>query len=318
MLPFLFLLAQSSLPPEVALAPATLLTETKEASQPKEELTRPLLVTVPPYLFLIGELVGDGLPVELVLPAGASPHTYEPTARQVDRLSRGRIWFTLGEPFEERAFRAMQAFSPDLERFDLRQGVDLIEDSHCHSHAGQAHSCADLHYWLSPKELNRQLSLLVPFLISHYPSLRSRIEQNGQRLQLELKQLDEQLASLLSQTDHPSRLMLVAHPAFGYFARDYGLEQLSIEQEGKEPSVRQLTQLLERAKAASTHKVFVLPQYPKKAAELIASQLGAELVQVDPYAKDYFGMMRQLGKELAQTPPTGKPQAPPLLPKASP
>jgi zinc transport system substrate-binding protein len=261
-----------------------------------------VLVTVPAYRYFVQRIAGATVQVELMVPVGASAHTYEPTPKQVLHAARADLWFITGEPFEAQAWRALQGVQRSLKQVDLRQGVVMIagegEETHCACHP----EGMDLHMWLSPKVAMQQVDTIVQTLKVRYPAHAADFMTRGEVLKGELSALDREIRQQLPSTQPGRRLIVVSHPAFAYFGRDYGIKQLSVEVEGKDPTPRQLTQLIVAARQAGIKAIYVQPQYSNKGALLIARQLGARLVEVDPYAEDYFTMMRSLAHHFAEAP----------------
>ncbi|MDF2549672.1 MAG: ABC-type transporter, substrate-binding lipoprotein [Chlamydiales bacterium] len=258
-----------------------------------------VLVTVSPYRWVIEELTAHQVPCQEIVPAGSSSHTFEVSPKQALSASRSSLWFTIGEPFEERARKAYLAVNPDLKVVDLRQGIDLIASSCSHSHHkssvkdGHAHchhhekvASQDLHFWLSLKIMEQQVALIAQALKETFPELREGIEERREQLSLRLKAVDQEIQSTLAP--YQGRALLVSHPAYSYFCRDYHLEQIPIEWEGKDPSPRQLTDLLNQARQKKIRVVFSQPQYSQKGAELIAKILEAETVSLDPYQGNFI------------------------------
>lgn len=267
-----------------------------------EILSHTVLVSIAPYTSLLKEIAGDTIEIVLLVPPGASFHTFEPTPRQVLDASKADIWFRVGESFEGRAMQALQHHRPNMRIVDLRKGVDLItvdhEDAHCCPHC--CHEAgADLHIWLSPKQTKIQAQTLADALIATYPEHRLQYEKGLQKLLADLDTLDAEIRKTLSSVQE--RTILVGHPAYAYFARDYNLKQLPIEFEGKEPSPRQLCVLLDKARQAKMTKVYVQPQYSKKGAELVANALGAQVIVLDPYSGNYFESLREIARRIAET-----------------
>lgn len=255
-----------------------------------------VLVSVAPHKYFVEKVAGDTVKVMLMVPAGASAHSFEPRPKQMMEASQADIWFRLGESFESRAIPALQSHNPNLKLVDLRDGVDLIYACSEHDH-GVCHCCggpnsADLHIWLSIKEAKKQVMHIAEALSYYYPENANRYQQSANNF---LKELDE-LDLFMLQTLKPlkNRVILVSHPAYAYLVRDYGLRQFSVEFEGRDPNPRQLTALLNDVKAASIRKVFVQPQYSNKGAILVAKEINAEVISLDPYAEDYLTSMRNI------------------------
>lgn len=261
-----------------------------------------VLVTIPVYKGFIQRIAGNKISVDLMVPVGASAHTYEPTPKQVIQASKADIWFTTGELFETRALKALQAYNTNLKQVDLRQSLDLIPSGHHHCQSGHCHhGDYDLHFWLSPRMARQQVQTIVKALQARYPQDAALFAANGDTLTKELTALDQELTSLLGD-GKTKRLVIVAHPAYGYMERDYGVEQLSIEVEGKDPTPKQLTSLISKAKNLGIKVIYTEPQYPNKGAKLVAAQLQVPTLELDPYSEDYFTMMRKTGREFSKAP----------------
>jgi zinc transport system substrate-binding protein len=256
-----------------------------------------VLVTVAPYKYVVERIAGDTVDVMLMVPAGASAHTYEPSPKQALAASRADLWFILGETFESRIIPSIKAHNPSMEAVDLRQGVTMIiadGSSACCCCAG----CQDLHIWLSPREMKTQARTIASTLARRYPQHGAKYQAELDKLLNELDTLDREITDLLAPLKQ--RLVFVSHPAYAYLCRDYHLQQLSVEIEGKDPTPQQMTRILNEARAAGVTKVYTQPQYSNKGAKLFAAELGAEVVSLDPYAEDYFGSMRQIAQEFSK------------------
>lgn len=256
-----------------------------------------ILVSIAPYKLFVEKIAGDTVNVNLMVPAGASAHTYEPTPKQMMAAGKAAVWFCIGESFESRAIPSLKAYHPDMAIVDLRQGVEMItadpQTGCCCCHADSQ----DLHIWLSPKEVSVQARTIAQALSRLFPENAAAYQQGLNGLLQDLKVLDKQIASELAPLK--KRLILVSHPAYAYFCRDYNLQQLSIEFEGKDPTPKQLTSLLNRTRSAFVKKVYIQKQYSSKGARLFAKELGAEIVMLDPYSEDYFKSMREIAHQFA-------------------
>lgn len=264
-------------------------------AQTEQKSSRHVLVSVSPHRFFVQKIAGDTLTVGLMVPAGASAHTYDPTPKQMIAASNADIWFRIGESFESKAISAMRQQTPSMRIVDLRENLDLISDpTHvCMHHKG----CADLHFWLSPKLAKTQAQTITKALADRYPENADLYKKNLATFEKELDELDQEIAHTLSTLS--SRTIMVSHPAYGYFARDYGLNQFSIEFEGKDPTPQQLTRILNEARRQNVKTVFIQPQYSSKGAKLIAEQIQAHVVTLDPYSEDFYATLRQIANSIA-------------------
>lgn len=251
-----------------------------------------VLVTVAPYVKIVNELAGPAVQVQLLVPAGFSSHTYEPTPKQVLQASKAKIWFTIGELFEKRAIAALQSDNPTLTTVDLRNGLKLLQVGCCHDHAG-----ADPHIWMSPKMMQTQVVEMAKALEKTFPDQADSIKVNLKVLVEKLQKLDDEIKTILEKSK--GKQVFVSHPAYGYFCEEFGLKQIAIEFEGKDPTPKKITKLIEAAKEAKIKAIFTQKQYSSKAADLVANEIGASIVELDPYSQDYFTAMRHIAKSFA-------------------
>lgn len=205
--------------------------------------------------------------------------------------SKGVLWFRIGEPFETKALKAIKSVNPELQVVDLREGISLIHGSCKHAHAG-GHCGDDLHLWLSPKIAKVQANLIAKGLVKQFPENKSLYEKNLANFLNQLDTLDHFISETLAPVKN--RTLIVSHPAYAYFCQEYRFNQLSIEFEGRDPTAKQLTKLLNDAKSTGVRYILVQPQYSDKAARLIGEQIGAKLISVDPYSENYDSTLRQI------------------------
>ncbi len=259
---------------------------------------RLVLVSMAPYVEMVEELTAKQVTVTLLVPPGFSAHTYEPTPKQILSSTKAKLWFTVGELFEPRVQKALLAENPTLSVVNLQQGLDLIDaHEHCCHHHHHA-SSADTHIWMSPKMMQQQVQLMAKSLQEVFPDLAPTIQQHEGPLLEKLKKLDSDIHSMLDS--HKGKAIFVSHPSYGYFCQEYGLVQESIEFEGKDPTPKHLYKLIEEAKKDHITTIFIQKQYSTKAAELVAKEIGAKTVLLDPYSEHYFESMRQITKSFQE------------------
>lgn len=256
-----------------------------------------VLVSIAPYKYLVEEIAGDTVTVEQMVPPGGSPHSFEPTAKKILTAAKADLWIKIGEPFEERAEKAMLSSNPRMRMVDIRNGVKLLsaeEDGHHHGHC-HGHDCKDPHIWLSPRLMKQQAETIAEHLGEIYPEHKDAYHAALRQLQKSLDDLDIELSKQL----HPMRgkTILVSHPAFAYLCKDYGFYQMAIEFEGKEPTPQHLTRILKTAREMESPIVYVQEQHLGKGAKLVADELNAAVVSVDPLAEDYHANMIEMAKK---------------------
>jgi zinc transport system substrate-binding protein len=250
------------------------------------EPARPLVVvSVLPQAYFVERLAGDAVEIDVMIPPGASPHTHEPTVRQMKALSRAKLYLAVGHPHFtfEGEWLGRLGRTGGLRVVAMASGVPCRDED-------------DPHVWVSPaaaRVLARNAAAALGELL---PDRRAEIEDRLALFLAEIDAVDAEIRDTLAGRSESA--FLVFHPSWGCFASDYGLEQLAIEHEGKEPTAGQLARLIERARAEGVRAVLVAPQYSRESAEAVASEIGAEVRTVDPLSRDWPAMMRSLARAL--------------------
>jgi len=258
--------------------------------------------SIAPHAWLIERIGGDAVVVHTVLRPGESPTTHQPSDAQVSRVLASRVFFRCGVPFEAGAwFRALEG---QLEIVDLRQGV-ATRPMATHAHFGETaetetpdHIVAvDPHIWLSPRRLMVQAGTVAATLQRLDPGHARDYAARLAALVAELEDLDLGIADTLAP--YRGRAFVVFHPSWGYFADDYGLRQVAIEIEGKEPSDIEVTDIQEATREHEISVIYVQPQIAGKSARAIAGVLGARLETLDPLAPDIVANLRRTAEIIA-------------------
>jgi zinc transport system substrate-binding protein len=253
-----------------------------------------VFVSVLPLQTLVERVGGEGVAVEVLVGPGHSPATYEPSPQQMAALAEAQVFLRIGVPFERAWMDRIAAANPQLRVVDGRDGMALreVEDHHGHSH-----EALDPHVWTDPQRVRILVARLAEVLAELRPAQAERLRANAVRLDAELAELDGELRQTLACVQ--DRRFLVFHPAWGYLADRYGLEQVVIEVEGKEPGARTLAALIDRARALGLRRVLVQPQFSSRGAAVIAQALDGQLVVADPLAPDLLANLRRVARTIA-------------------
>lgn len=263
---------------------------------PKRSEKPTVLVSIVPFAYVVQKIAEENVNVEIFVPRGADPHSYEPTPKQVETAHRSQLWLRIGEPFEERVLKVLK--TPDssiktLEMWDELPLLPLEEGTHAHC----AHEAEDRHVWLSPKLMKIQATRIKDALCQILPEKKPLFEKNLSSFVQYLDQLDQEIAARLAPAK--DQAILVSHSAFGYFCRDYHLTQLALECEGKEALPQKISATLNEAEKVHVRCAIVQGQYGSKAVALVAEKLRLPIYLSDPYAWDYLENLRTLSKVIS-------------------
>jgi zinc transport system substrate-binding protein len=244
-------------------------------------------VSILPQAYFVERVGGSYVEVEVLVGPGQSPATYEPTPKQMARLGEAAVYFRIGTPFERGFIDKLADIHKHLEIVDTRKGVSLR-----YFKRSKGGSVPDPHIWLDPARVKIQAATICETLTRLAPDRRLSFEGNLRGFQRDLDRVDKEIAETLAPLKGSK--FYVFHPAFGYFGDRYGLEQVAVEIEGKEPSPKQLSHLINKARSEEVKVIFVQPQYAKKDAETIAREIGGAVVPMNPLPRDYLVNLQKM------------------------
>ena len=254
-----------------------------------------IFVSVPPLQFLAERVGGDLVKVESMVGPGHNPVSYDPGPAQIGRLAKAALFVRTGVPWEEVWMKRLVRLNPEMRVLDARLGLP-IESFASHRHGGHGHD-SDPHVWTSlpnavviAKNITRGLLELDPGNSSYYLD-------NFERLKQELDQRHHQIAASLE--DYRGKSFMVFHPAWGYFAQTYGVNQVAVEEEGKEPGPRKMAQLIEEARDHRISAIFVQPQFNTALVAVIAEETGATVIEVDPLVREFPDSIAKVAEGIA-------------------
>jgi len=269
-----------------------------------EKAKIPVFVSILPQAYFLERIGGTHVDVEVLIGAGQSPHSYEPTPKQMAKLATARAFFGIGVPVEKGVLRKIRQSHKQLVIVETQQGItyrylaghdheqgeghgknERAGGNETHSRAKAGPKTPDPHIWMAPKLAKIQARNICDALNRLDPAHKQEYAANMRAFDADLDRVDARISRSLAPLK--GRKMYVFHPAFGYFADAYGLIQVPIEIEGKEPVARQLAKLIDRAKKDGVKVMFVQPQFPARSAEAVAKAIGGVVVPIDPLAGDY-------------------------------
>lgn len=256
-------------------------------------------VSIAPLKYFVDQLTNNSLEVNVMVPQGASHGTYSPTARQMQKLSDSGVYFQIPSLGYEQAFiNRLNELNPTILHVDLGRSTQLIRGERI-AHGDHFHEGGiDPHIWMSPKGMLDLLPVMRDALVEVYPQFKADIDDNYARVFAETEAIHLRMQELTRELS--IRRFLIFHPALTYMARDYDLEQVSIEHEGKEPSAAQLMRIIRDARAENIPVIFIQEEYDIRNAQLVAQETGTEIIQINPLGYDWMHEMEVLAKTINQ------------------
>jgi zinc transport system substrate-binding protein len=296
-----------------------------------------VFVSIVPQKYFVQQIGKDRVDVNIMVSPGSSPATYEPKPRQMAKLSKTTLYFSIGVPFENAWLKKISAANPSMKVIHTDHGIKKIamaehhhgEDAHHdekhetghhegehhhdkehhddahegehHDEEGQKdgdhhdHTGLDPHIWTAPALVKIQAKTILKALQAADPSNKDEYEANYNSFTARIEVLDQELKQVFA--GKKGLQFMVYHPAWGYFAHEYGLEQVPIEIEGKDPKPAQLKELIKYARERDVHVIFVQPQFATKSADLIAKEIGGQVAFANPLAEDWMANLRMIAQK---------------------
>ena len=249
----------------------------------KKSYDNTIFVSIAPLKPIVEAIVGEDYTIEILVPAGASPETFEPTPKQFIALNESIMVFSTGLLDFEMSI--LQRLHDQSKVINLSQDIATIAGSCSHTHHGKhCHHGVDPHIWCSPKCIDTMAKNAYNAIVAMVPDKDYSAAYNT--LNKQIKELDSVVTTLCNNSSLP--YFIIYHPALTYLARDYGLEQVAIEHEGKEPSVKHLANIIERARRDGIKRVFYQSEFPESSVAVVAEDIGAETVEINPLDENIF------------------------------
>lgn len=261
---------------------------------------------IPPVAYLVERIGGERVHVDVFIQPGQDPHTFEPAPKQIQALAKAKLFFKVGMPFEIQLVEKIHGAQPRLIVVDTAEGIEkrhMSADYAAHDipHGGEhihGDSTTDLdpHVWLSPPLVKIQAANIASALEKIDPDGVVFFKANLKQLNRELDAVDAKIR--LALKPYAGRTFYVFHPAFGYFGDCYHLKQEAIEAEGKQPSPKQLRELIQKAKSEKARIIFVQPQFDSHSAQTVADAIGGHIVPINDMEKDIVANLQDMADKI--------------------
>lgn len=282
------------------------------AAQAKTQTFR-VAVSIPPMQEWVQRIAGDRVAVTLIMPPGSSPHSFEPSPRQLMELGSAQLWFVIGIDFEYPLLPKVRAMYPKLAIVDvtknvkfrtLKPGEQETDATPVGGPVDPALTNRDQHSWLGYDQAKAEITAIRDELIARDPSGAALYRSNYDKYMKEIESTYIRLKTDLAPLSDSN--VFVYHPAFGYFFDMFGITQVAVELAGKEPTQKELMSLIELAKKDKAKVIFTQVQFSESAAKAVAGAIGAAVVPIDPLAGDWLENLSRMGQALLKALPGGK------------
>jgi len=262
-------------------------------------------VSILPQAYFVERIAGDLVDVNVMVGPGEEAHTYEPKPEQMKSLTQSQILFTIGLEYENIWVPRFEDINPSLKIIDSAEGIQRIPLSSEHAHEDEeedhddedSEEGLDPHVWLSPDNGRVIAENILNALSELAPQHAEEFQENFDNLVEDIEEVDIRIETALS--DLAGQKFMVFHPAWGYFARQYNLEEIAVQVGGQEPSASELAALIQIAKKENIKVIFVQPTFSTANAEAIAREINAQVAVVDPLAEDWLANLEAAAKAFA-------------------
>ena len=243
-----------------------------------------IFVSILPQQYFVRQIGNDLVDVHVMVGPGQNPATYEPTPQQMAALYKADVYFRIGVPFESAWIDKIKLNNKNL---IIVGCCELISDLQTEGHSHDINH--DPHVWTSPKNVIKIAELIKTYLIKVDEKNIDTYIAMEKKFKEKILELDKNIKDKIRNLK--DRILIVSHPSWGHFSHEYGFTQVSMEQEGKEIQARSLVKLIKMAKHNNVEAIFVQPQFNDRAAKVIANELNAEIIVLDPLALNYIENM---------------------------
>ena len=290
------------------------------------------VVSILPQETFLKKIGGDKVNISLMVKPGHSPHTYEPKPSQMKDISKADVYFSIGVEFEHTWLSKFSNQNSNMLISDMNKNIHKIaiaehshhdhEEEHGHDEHADEHEkhddhdkhdehghnehedehhedSQDPHTWLSPSNVKIMAQNIFDTLVKIDSKNTEYYKHNLENFLKEINTTDKTIKKLLQNTPKHSKFM-VFHPSWGYFAKNYDLEQFAIESGGKNPKPKQIAFLIEEAKEENIKAVFTAPEFSTKAADQIAKEVGIPVVKVSPLSANWSENLIKFAKGISK------------------
>lgn len=251
-------------------------------------------VTIEPFRYFVEQIAGEDVNVNVMVPAGSNPETYEPTAQQMVKLSQSILYFKVGKiGFETTWMKKLQQNAKNMKVIDTSAGIDLLKTK-----GGNI----DPHTWMSFQSAKIITANIAGALMDAFPDKAKIYKENYRKYQTHLNELEAKMDQYdFSVKYGRQRSFVIYHPILTYFAKERHLEQIPLEEEGREPSISQLKDIINMAKSEDINLLFVQKEFANRNVQTFIKETGVKPIEINPLSYDWEGQMLYIMKCMANS-----------------
>ncbi len=270
---------------------------------------------IPPISSIASAIGGDYITVKTMLPPGQSPHSFTPRPGLVKELGLAKLYISVNMPFEHNIIVPLLK-KGDIQICSADTGVKKISIiGHHHHDEAEEHQSAehkpevadhdkpvanpDPHIWLSTVNDVIIAQNITTSLCEVDPNNATAYRDNLAVFTKKITKIKAELEQVLAP--FKGRTFYVYHPAFGYFADEFGLTQEAVEHAGKQPTPKEMAVLIKNAKHDKIKFIFVQPRFSERSAEIIATQIGAKVIRLNPLSGDLIENYLKIAESIKQS-----------------
>lgn len=273
------------------------------ACHPKPKDERKLVsVSILPQKYFVDQIAGNLLQVNVLVPPGSSPHNYEILPSQMKDLAKSKAWLQIGLLTFEAALKDKLAdINKNLSIVNCSQGIKTIAGSEIseqgHAHEHENHGAFDPHVWLAPAESKIIAQNTLKALKTGFPEYASNFDTNYARFTTRI----DSITALIEQKLAPlnNRNILIFHPALAYYARQFGMAQVALELDGKDPSPRHMKEIVDLAHEQNIHVIFIQKEFDSAFALQLSREIDGKVVIIDPLDYNWEKQLMDITDKIA-------------------
>ncbi len=262
----------------------------KEITLPTSKENILVYVTIPPQKSIVEAIGGKYVDIKVMIPSNMDPHDYQPNPQQILNLAKANAYFEIGLQFEKVLVKKLKAMNSKVQFFNMEKNIIPIVNNI------NGVKVTDPHIWLSPKGLKQIAKNTSEYLTKLMPEHKMYFEDNYKKYITRINSTYLKLKKILSP--YNGKTFFVFHPAFGYFARDFGLKQQAVEIDGLTPPAKALLLLITKAKTMGVKIIFVEPQFSKKTAKSLANEINGSVISINPLSENIISNFQNITNKL--------------------